>query len=36
VEGDFAEVFDVSKLGEPVSFEISNKNGASTTLNKNF
>jgi hypothetical protein len=33
VSGDFAEVFDVSQVAGPVSFEISNQRGASTILN---
>jgi hypothetical protein len=36
VSGDFAEVFDVSRVSGPVSFEITNKQGASTILKKYF
>jgi hypothetical protein len=33
VSGDFAEVFNVSHVSGPVSFEITNQRGVSTTLN---
>ncbi len=34
VEGDFAQVYDVSKVTGPVSFEISNQRCVTTTLKK--
>lgn len=34
VSGDFAEVFDVSRITGPVSFEITNRRGVSTILKK--